>query len=69
MTAFLNESVRRILKKRKSSHGNAEDGFSTRSKNGSFRRGNGNGVGLYKRPFDPNRPIICMDESPKTADL
>ena len=20
---------------------------------------------VYKRPFDPNRPIICMDESPK----
>lgn len=20
---------------------------------------------VYKRPFDPSRPIICMDESPK----
>ena len=20
---------------------------------------------VYKRPFDPQRPVVCMDESPK----
>jgi hypothetical protein len=57
------ETVRRILKKR-------DQALATRwvippEQNGSFVANMEMVLDVYKRPFDPLHPIICMDESPK----
>lgn len=33
--------------------------------NGSFVANMERVLDVYKRPFDPLRPVVCMDESPK----
>ena len=35
------------------------------AKNGSFVANIEMVLNVYKRPFDPKRPVVCMDESPK----
>ncbi|MCK9405943.1 MAG: IS630 family transposase [Methanothrix sp.] len=59
------ETVRRILKKREIKPWQQKGWVIPPEQNGSFVANMEMVLDVYKRPFDPLHPIICMDESPK----
>ncbi|MCE8429751.1 MAG: IS630 family transposase [Candidatus Methanoperedens sp.] len=59
------ETVRRVLKKRKIKPWQRKGWVIPPNQNGSFVANMEMILDVYKRPFDPRHPVVCMDESPK----
>ncbi|MBP7067060.1 MAG: IS630 family transposase [Methanothrix sp.] len=59
------ETVRRVLKKREIKPWQQKGWVIPPEQNGSFVANMEMVLDVFKRPFDPLHPIICMDESPK----
>jgi hypothetical protein len=58
------ETVRRILKK-EIKPWQREEWIIPPKQNGNFVANMEKVLEVYNRPFDPQHPVICMDESPK----
>ena len=59
------ETVRRVLKKTKLKPWRRKGWVIPPEHNSSFVAHMERVLDVYKRPFDPLRPVVCMDESPK----
>jgi transposase len=59
------ESVRKILKKNEIKPWQRKGWVIPPNQNGSFVANMEMVLDVYKRPFDPCHPVVCMDESPK----
>ncbi|MDD3564119.1 MAG: IS630 family transposase [Methanothrix sp.] len=59
------ETVRQILKKREIKPWQRKGWVIPPNQNGSFVANMEIVLDVYKRPFDPRHPVVCMDESPK----
>ncbi|HII80978.1 MAG TPA: IS630 family transposase [Methanosarcina sp.] len=59
------ETVRRILKKNEIKPWQRKEWVIPPEQNSSFVANMEMVLDVYKRPFDPRNPVICMDESPK----
>ncbi len=59
------ETVRQILKKNELKPWKKEGWVIPPEQNGNFVAQMEQVLDVYKRPFDPQNPVICMDESPK----
>ncbi|HEX5351324.1 MAG TPA: IS630 family transposase [Trichococcus sp.] len=59
------ETVRRNFKKNEIKPWQRDEWIIPPKQNGSFVANMEMALDVYKRPFDPRHPVICMDESPK----
>ncbi|HDM78206.1 MAG TPA: IS630 family transposase [Deltaproteobacteria bacterium] len=59
------ETVRRVPKKNELKPWRQEGWVIPPAQNSSFVANMEMVLDVYKRPFDPKRPVVCMDESPK----
>ncbi len=59
------ETIRQVLKKTNLNLGVARDGGFHQSRNGNFVACMEKVLEVYKRPYNPRLPVVCMDESPK----
>ncbi|MDI9395916.1 MAG: IS630 family transposase [Euryarchaeota archaeon] len=59
------ETIRRILKKNEIKPWQRKEWVIPPEQNSSFVANMEMLLDVYKRPFDPGNPVICMDESPK----
>ncbi|HSN23102.1 MAG TPA: IS630 family transposase [Methylomicrobium sp.] len=59
------EAIRRIPKKNELKPWQCKGWVIPPEHNGSFVANMERVLDVYKRPFDPFRPVVCMDESPK----
>ena len=59
------ETVRRVLKKNELKPWRRKGWVIPPEHNSSFVAHMERVLDVYKRPFDPLRPVVCMDESPK----
>ena len=57
------ETVRRTLKKTRSSRGRRSSGASRREANAEFVAAMEDVLEVYHRPEDENRPLVCLDEA------
>ncbi|MFV0267490.1 MAG: IS630 family transposase [Draconibacterium sp.] len=59
------ETVRRVLKKNELKPWKKQGWVIPPLQNGDFVANMEKVLEVYKRPYNPNRPVVCMDESPK----